>query len=884
MRVLLVSGRIANMYFIVIVTLGSFLSLLVFKQVVSAEKEKIDIALFSQADSIANELQQTFQNRTVQVASVVNLFATSDWVSYQEFKTLINLVYINEKDYRRLAWVVRTNKQGIQALLAKLRQNPEPGFDNFDFFSIKDNKISAPLYVNDEIWAVAYPHPLSLENNMLGRAINQYSPVFPMLESVAQSGKSLFSPIMLDPVADASIAKALYIIVSPINNPNKVFGQGFITSGNYLKDHFEALLKKASNNDYSYILDDHQQHFYAYPEDVILAKLPEHSPPTYSFNLKANEQVWTLHFYRNHQQQYPIAMVYKLLLSLGILLSIVIGFIARMLLLQKSQLKLQVAEQTKELNNLVEKLTSNNTQLGIAIKGAEASAVAKQQFMANMSHEIRTPINGIIGMTELCRKTELNSKQSDYLAKIALSAQHLATIINDILDYAKVNSGSITLEERPFSLLSVIDNLHAMLSQEAANKGLSFDVSLAKNIPTDLIGDKVRLSQILLNLCSNAIKFTGKGSVSLNITVQNKSPDEINPALCRFNFSVMDSGIGIAPEYIQFLFDNFTQADASTTRRYGGTGLGLSISQQLCRLMGGEISVTSEVGVGSTFIVHVDLKLNPAIIIADDTIYKLSYKPRVLLLDDNVETLGSVAGELSDMGAEVSCFQRAKPALACLLAAPRDFDFVLVDWILPECNGHEFLTKVKQANLSFTPRIIVITAYELDIVQQESGKLSIAQIMTKPCHRGDLYRVLENKDANVVVATPQQKLKGLTLLVAEDNEINREIIGEILSQHGATVLFSQDGQECIEVLHKNHQVDLILMDIQMPIMDGIAAFKAIRREEAFNQLPIVALTANVLSEDKQIYKNLGMNGHLAKPFEPDKIIACILHLTRSARA
>ncbi|WJG07804.1 response regulator [Aliiglaciecola sp. LCG003] len=563
-------------------------------------------------------------------------------------------------------------------------------------------------------------------------------------------------------------------------------------------------------------------------------------------------------------------------------MSLGIGFIARLLLLQKSQLKKQVNEQTKELNSMIRRLTINNQQLGVAIKGAESSAVAKQQFMANMSHEIRTPINGIIGMTQLCLKTDLNPKQADYLRKIELSANHLATIINDILDYAKVNSGSLTLEQRPFSLLSIIDNLRAMLSKDAQDKGIKFELSLGKDIPADIIGDKVRLSQILLNLCSNAIKFTEHGEVLLKVEAQRKSSHGVVPTVYRFKFKVIDSGIGIASEYIQFLFDNFTQADTSTTRRYGGTGLGLTISQQLCQLMGGEISVTSELGKGSSFTAELDLQLNDAIIEGDTQNLTLSYTPNILLLDDNAETLRSVADELRNMGAQVSCFQSAEAALGCLLVAPSNFDFVLLDWLLPECNGYEFLTRVKQANLSFTPRIIVITAYELESVKQESSKLSIEKVITKPCYPIDLYNLLERRKQLVEFNEPQLELQGLSILVAEDNEINREIIYEMLAHNGAKVILSEDGQDCINQLHKNPQVDLILMDIQMPVMDGIAAFKAIRQESAFNHVPIVALTANVLAEDKQKYSDLGMSAHLAKPLDTRKIIACILRLTKGA--
>ena len=882
MRNLLYSGRVANIYFVVIATLGICLSLLVFNQIVTTNKEKVVAASFSHANSISNELQQTFQNRYVQVKSVVNLFATSDWVSYEEFHTLIKLVYINETDYRRLAWVVSTDQKNMQQLQIKLRENPEPEFADFNFFSIINDNIVAPQYVKNEIWAVAYPYPLSLENNMLGRALGEHSPIFPLLEGTKAAGKTTFSPILLDPLPSIDKAKAMYIIASPINLADKGFGRGFITSGNFLKDQFDSLSKKVDSSDYAYILQDHQQQLYAYPEDKILTALPEKKSYAYAFDLNVNDQIWTLYFYHNNPQTHQIALVYKALLSLGIILSLGIGFIARMLLLQKSQLKLQVAKQTKELNAMVEQLTYKNTQLGNAIKGAEASAVAKQQFMANMSHEIRTPINGIIGMTELCRLTDLNPQQAEYLSKIKLSAKHLASIIKDILDYAKVNAGALVLEASPFSLLSIIDNLNAMLHKEATDKGIKFEVSLAKGIPADVIGDKVRLTQILLNLCSNAIKFTEHGGVVLKVEAQDKSPGEPS-SFYRFKFIVVDSGIGIAPEYIPFLFDNFSQADSSTTRVYGGTGLGLTISQQLCRLMGGQISVTSEVGKGSTFVAEVDLLFNNAVIISDDKTYQLSTKPRILLIDDNVESLSLVAAELNTMGAEATCFQHAESALNVLLADPQNFDFVLLDWVLPECNGHEFLTRVKQANLLVTPRIIVITAYELDSVKQESNKLSIEKVIAKPCHRVDLFNALETTNERLLNDEPQRALEGLTILVAEDNAINREIIHALLCLHGAKVILSEDGQDCINQLHQNQQVDLILMDIQMPVMDGITSFKLIRDDIRFKQLPIVALTANVLEVDKQKYRELGMNGHLAKPFESSEIIACILSLTQGPK-
>ncbi|MGM0524778.1 MAG: response regulator [Pseudomonadota bacterium] len=523
-------------------------------------------------------------------------------------------------------------------------------------------------------------------------------------------------------------------------------------------------------------------------------------------------------------------------------------------------------------------------QMEKAKETAEQANLAKGEFLANMSHEIRTPINAIVGMANLCLKTELNQKQKRYLKVIDSSSQALLGVINDILDFSKIDAGKLTIERIPFDLQDVLTSLADMFAYKAYDKDLEFIINLPANIPSRLLGDPLRLSQVLVNLVSNAIKFTDEGEINVAVTLLEKSSSKV-----WLRISVTDTGIGMDEEQRANLFQAFTQADTSTTRKYGGTGLGLAISRRLIHLMQGDIGVTSGVGQGSTFYIELTLPLQEE---QDDSHHQYLMQKlegvKVLAIDDNLSTREMIQEMLKSYRVDVRVCRTAEQALELYqqsVEQQQPYQLILVDWRLPGMDGLEFCHKIHTTyGEDNSPKLVLATGYYIEELNEKARQAGVADILSKPYTASSLGRSLSSTlfpaSENATVSSGQainipDSIRHAPVLVVEDNEINQQVAKELLSSHQFKVDIAEHGQAALDAIERKNYA-MVLMDIQMPVMDGLTATRQIRAHYNYQQLPILAMTANAMSGDEERSLAAGMQGHISKPIDEQQLLKAII--------
>jgi signal transduction histidine kinase/DNA-binding response OmpR family regulator len=838
------------------------------------------------ADAHARDIITNINHNFLQIRSIANFFSSSEFVSHQEFKKFIELVFTEFPEGRRITWLSHIEQTTQDQWLKKLSKNTESLYQSFTIFDYNAGNVYPPEVIDGYLTPVTYSYPAVKIPNFIGRNIGTKAPIAKYILPSIYNKKSSISD--LNPPLAPQTKDAIFLYIYPVfesHGSHKEKIAGVIVSAQYVADIFKFNMIDNENNLFDYTIKDKSGNQYHYPSKTFEPVNSENKKSTieenkhYQYPINISNSQWQLIITPKNIFNSTAAGILSLFTILGAILSLFFAFVVYYMSSKKIILEQKIQQETNKLNQAItqlnkqqDQLKQQNYELVESASLANKATKAKSIFIANMSHEIRTPMNGIVGMVELCTRTQLTEEQSDYLNKINISTQHLSGIIHDILDFSKIESNKLIIESQHFSLRTIIDKLQSIYNSTLLNDGITFEVSYDENVPFDLIGDETRICQVITNLCSNAVKFTDKGAIKIHISAQalNDNPNDLEQPY-QLVFTVSDTGIGISEDQIESLFQAFTQADTSTTRKYGGSGLGLSISQRLCQLMGGGITVYSTEEEGSTFTATLNVMINYHTLIQDSQPTPLNDKQQLLIIDNNPAAQKLYQQILTPLNVKVYFAKNVDDVIT--LITQKSINAVIIDWAELAQNTIELFERMG----ALVKKKIIISTYSNKTLHKKLTHFGPIDVLQKPLSLQVLIDTLNKVDdgSSIIDEKESPPLTGLFILIAEDNRINQQIIKSNLMHAGAEITLVENGKQCVDILSQPHHFDLVLMDIQMPIMDGVNATKHIRAMKHNSHLPIIALTANVLTEDIQHYLNVGMNAYLSKPVENDIILSTI---------